>query len=179
MPAGNTLGKGVLAQIRLGDGLATQVRPLTNAMGLSYTISSSQKAQSCPLTYSIQVGNVAPMLLYYLIAPGGAFAINGDATIVAPDVAQHVPRPVTARTLIAEPLLQGYKSMNWNYQVLQLAEYSQLLSYYNPQSPVVLLTYPDETGTWQQCEAVMHPPQYGSQKTLYYYDVVLTFTRLT
>lgn len=174
----NPLGRGVLAQDRFGDGSSLGLRPLTQAMGLTYTISASKYSVAMGLTYTIQKANTASMLLYYVISPLAQFALNGDASIISPDKVTYTPRTVTARTLSANPLLQGYTQMTWTYSKLQLAEYQHLLSFYNPQATVVLVTYPDDNGTWQQQNLVMHPPQYGSQTTVIFNDVALIFTRM-
>jgi hypothetical protein len=172
------LGKGALAQVRLGDEQTTNSRPLSAALGLTCTISASQYSAALGLTCTIQRANVASLLLYCVIVPASAFAINGDGTIIAPDQITYTPRDVVGRTLSANPLLQGYASMTWNYSKLQLAEFTQLLSYYNPLSPVVLVTSPDENGNWIQQQLVMHPPTYGSQSTVIMNNVALTFTRM-
>ena len=172
------LGQGALAQVRYGDEQTTNSRPLSQALSLSCTISSSQYNAALGLTCTVQRANVASLLLYCVIAPPSAFAINGDGTIIAPDNITYTPRDVVGRTLSANPLLQGYMSMTWNYSRLQLPEFTQLLGYYNPQNPVVLVTYPDENGTWTQQQLVMHPPTYGSQSTVIMNNVALTFTRM-
>lgn len=178
MPAGNTIGQGVLAQVRYGDEQATALRPLTQAIGLSYTVSTSRFAAPLALAYTIMRPNVASMQLFYTIAPLVPFAINGDSTIVKPDQMVHSPRPVVARTLIAGPQIQGYKTVTWTYSVLQLAEYNHLISFYNPRNPVVLLTYPDENGVVVQRNATMHPPAYGTQTTVTMTSVSFIFTNI-
>ncbi len=174
----NPLGAGTLGMARQGDEQMTSVRGHTAALPISYSICISLHAASVALTYTIERNNVAQLLCYYLISPTGAFSINGDATIIAPDQITYTPRPVAQRTLLAGAVLQGFKSMTWQYSTLQLAEWMHLVSYYNPQSPTVTLTYPDETGTWVQRQAQMLPPNYGQQETVVLSGASFTFTGL-
>lgn len=178
MPLGNTLGQGILAQVRPGDEQSTGLRPLYNTVGLSYTLSISQYTQSLSLTYTIQKAGRTALLLFYFIQPTSQFAINSDNTIIAPDKVVYNPRSVVGHTLLAMPVIQGLESMIWSYSVLEQSAYQHLLSFYNPQNPTVLLTYPDKHGVWQQRQATMRPPAYGTATTVVYTDVVLTFTRL-
>ncbi len=174
----NPLGVGTLGMARLGDEQMTLSRGRTSVLGVSYSISVSLHAASVAVNYSVQKNNVTPLLVYYLISPLSVFSINGDATIIAPDQITYTPRPVTARTLLAGPILQGYKTMTWQWTTLQLSEWQHLASFYNAQSPGVTLTYPDETGTWVQRAVTMIPPQYGQQQTVVLEGMSMTFTGL-
>lgn len=147
-------------------------------MSVQYTIVSTQFGVAVPVTYTIERANVSPLLLYYLITPPANFAINGDGSIIAPDQLIYTPRPVAGRTLIAGPLLQGYEQMTWIYTTMQPAEFTHLLSFYDPTNPVVTLTYLDKTGTWVQRRAYMHPPTYGTRETVAVNGVSLVFTGL-
>lgn len=173
------IGKHILGGARIGDGATAFRIGRSRSLALTYTISVSRYAVPLSLTYTIEKKNVAPLLLYYLITPPSSFAINGNGAIVRPDSITYTPRQVSARTLLGGPLLQGYTQMVWNYSVLQWAEFQTLVQYYNPQSPLVTLTYPDEHGTWVQRQVVMTPPTYG---TMIAGQVVtgisFTFTRL-
>lgn len=172
------LGRGLLGQERFGDQGSTATIPRPNALGVTYTISLSGNWSPLQVTYTVQAANVAPLLVYYLITPPSRFAINGDGSIVRPDQVAYIPRPVASRSLVGGPFLQGYKTMSWTWTTLQVAEFNKLIGFYNPQSPIVQITYPDETGTWVQRQAVMLPPQYGTQSTISVSDVVFTFSRL-
>jgi hypothetical protein len=180
MPLGNTLGRGVLGQVRLGDeAQATTLRPLGAALSLSYSISVSQHNAALTLTYTIERDNVGPLLLYYTICPTPAFSINGDATIISPDKVTYTPRSVVGHTLLGMPVLQGYATLTWSYSALQQDEYAYLVAFYHEGNPTVLITYPDDMGVWQQRQAVMRPPVYGTASTVVYSNVSLTFSRLT
>lgn len=174
----NPLGRATFGMARLGDLSMTATRGHALPLGLSYVISPSKYAKPFGVTYVIQKANVGVCLLYYLITPPSNFAINGDGTIIAPDQVTYTPRPVVGRSLLANPLLQGYSTMTWAYSVLQLSEYNHLLSFYNAQSPKVLLTFPDNTGTWVQRNANMLPPAYGLLETVQVTNVSLVFTGL-
>lgn len=176
--SGNPLGQGVFGQARLGDEQNTNVFPRRNALGITYTIVQSQHSTSLALSYTLQRNLRAPLVLYYLIGPTLAFAINGDTTIVAPDQITYTPRPVTNYALSGQPLLQGFKTMAWTWTTIQEPEAMHLLSFYDPQNPQVLLSYPDETGTWVQRQVFMLPPNYGAQETVSVTGLVLTFTGL-
>lgn len=169
------LGQGMLAQARIGDGLASGLRPLTQSVGITYTIANSQHSEAVGLTYTILKGGSATALLYYTITPAPVFSINGDGSIIAPDQLTYVPRSVVARTLVAQPLLQGYEQMTWYYSALQVFEAQHLLSFYNPDSPQVLLTYPGEDGLWIQRQVAMLPPNYGSWETITVMGLTLNF----
>ncbi len=174
----NPLGAGTLGMARLGDEQMTLSRGHTSVLGVSYTISVSLHASALSVNYTVQKNNVAPLLVYYLISPLSVFSINGDATIIAPDQITYTPRPVTARTLLAGPILQGYKTMTWQWTTLQLPEWQHLISFYNPQSPGVTLTYPDETGTWVNRQVELLPPNFGQQQTVVLEGASMTFTGL-
>ena len=173
--AGNPLGHGVLAQARLGDESMVATRGLVASLSLSYTITFSKYAVALPLTYTVQRSPNNPLLLYYVISPTSAFAINGDSTIIAPDRITYTPRPVSARTLLAEPIIQGYRVMNWLYSAIEPQNWSYLVAYYNQQSPVVTLTYPDDRGNWAQTQARMLPPSWGSWETMLVSGASLSF----
>ena len=169
------LARGVLAQARTGDGLETQLRPLTNALSVSYTISLSKYGVAFSATYVVENANVAPLLLYYQVAPPADFTINGNGFIVQPDQVTYTLRPIANRTLIGGPLLQGVPQVIWTYSVMNIDEFDLLIGFYNPQSTLVTITYPDENGAWVQRKAVMVPPTYGSRQTTMVYGVALTF----
>lgn len=166
-------------QTRYGDGSTNALYPHVAALPITYTISISKYASALPITYTLQKAHTASLLIYYLVTPVGDFAINGDSTIIRPDRITYTPRPVSARTLLGSPLLQGYQSMTWTYSVLRWSEFQQIIQYYNPLSPTVVLTYPDQNGTWMQKSVVMHPPNYGDMTIgQVVVDVALTFTRI-
>lgn len=178
MSTTHPLGNGMIGQVRLGDELASNLRPLTTAIPVTYTITFSKYAEAVGVTYTIQAPNTAIMQVYYVVAPPQHFAINSDATIIAPDQVQYNPRSVLARSLLATPLLQGYETMIWTYTVLQEHEAQHLLSFYNPLSPQVLLTYPDDNGVWVQRTASMLPPNEGQRETVTISGLTLTFLLL-
>jgi hypothetical protein len=173
--AGNPLGNGVLAQARLGDESMVTTRGLSVGLPISYTVSISKYGAGLPLSYTVQRSPNNPLLLYYVISPTSAFAINGDSTIISPDRITYSPRPVTARTLLAEPIIQGYRVMNWQYSTIEPDKWAHLVSYYNPQQPVVTLTYPDDRGSWAQTQARMLPPVWGSWETMLVSGASLSF----
>ena len=167
MPATkHPLATGMLGEIRVGHQLASGLRPLTSAVPVTYTIANSQHSATTRVTYTVLKGGSSTIQVYYTCTSTSVFSINGDGTIIAPDQVTYTPRPVVAHTLIAQPLLQGYRMMTWTYTVLQEFEAMHLLSFYNPVSPMVLLTYPDENGLWVQRQASMLPPNYGQQETV-------------
>lgn len=163
---------------RLGDLSTSGVRAYRDGLATVYTITQAGNGAPLAVPYRIEGMGVAPILVYYLTVPPAGFTINGDSTIVSPDQVNYIPRPVTGRTLLAGPLLQGFRTMTWTWSVLQRPEAEHLFSFYDPQHPWVLLVYPDETGTWRQVRAAMLPPQYGAQETVSVTNVVLTFTGL-
>jgi hypothetical protein len=169
------LGQGMLGQGRVGDGLASGIRPLSQALGLTYTIANSQHSQALGLTYTILKGGSANLLLYYTITPNPVFSINGDGSIIAPDQLTYVPKNVVARNLVAQPLIQGYYQIIWSYTNLQVFEAQHLLSFYNPANPQVVLTYPDEDGLWVQRQASILPPNYGSWETVSVLGLQISF----
>jgi len=169
------LALGILGADRLGDGSGSTLRLLTSSLGLTATISTSQYGVALGLTATIVSPFARPLLLYSLITPLFGFSINNDQTIIAPDQMTFPLRPVTARTLLGGPQLQGFEQVVWSYTILQLGEYAHLLSFYNPQSPQVTIVFPDKTGTWVKRAAVMRPPAYGTQTTVVVTGVVLTF----
>lgn len=178
MTPGNTLGEATLAMTRLGDGAASSQRPNVHAILLTYDIVTSQYSEPFLLTYTVEAANIAQVFLYYLVTPTIAFNIDGDSSIISPDQITYTPRTVANRSLVGTPQLQNYKSMTWAWTVLQINEYTTLIAHYNPLNPIVTLVYPDETGTWVQRQAVMHPPAYGTQTTQIVNNVTITFTRL-
>lgn len=161
---------------RFGDGLRISLLPKQNALGISYVITPSMYASPIPASYTIQRPNTVPLLAYYLITPPSRFSINGDGSIIRPDQINYALRPVTARTLLAGPILQGYETMTWTYSVLSWSEWNRIISHYSPASPVVTLVYPDATGTWAQRQATMHPPAYGTMQTFLIYNATLSFS---
>jgi hypothetical protein len=169
------LGSAVLGQTRLGDGSETMLRPRATPLLLTYTVTQSKYAQPLAITYTVERRNVAPLLIYYAISPATNFAINGNGAFISPDQVTYTLRPVANRTLIGGPLLQGVPQVTWTYSVLQIDEFDTLIAFYNPQNPLVLLTYPDETGTWQQRQAIMQPPTYGTRQTIAVYNVAFPF----
>lgn len=172
------LGQLLYGQARYGDGSTVSLLPRLNALSISYVISPSKYTVPLGITYTVEYGNTTPLLIYYLITPPSNFAINGDGSIIRPDRITYTPRPVTARTLLGGPYLQGYRTVTWSYTVLQWTEFQQIISHYDPTNPVVTLTYPDETGTWVQRSVVMHPPQYGDMTNFIISNVILSFTRI-
>jgi|SRR4029077_1880191 len=175
----HALGQGMMGSERYGDGLSTGIRPLTQVLGLTYTATQSQYGAAIGLTYSAQAPNVGILQLYFQVTPAQDFAINGDTTIVSPDQVTYTPIPVVARTLLANPIIQGYKVMIWTYTLLQLPEAQYLLSFYNPTSPLVVLTYPNDDGIWVQRRASMLPPGQGNRETVEVEDFSLSFLLLT
>lgn len=173
--AGNPFGKGLLGQVRYGDELAGGVLPRSAALGLSYSIATSKYSVAMGLTYTVQVANVGILQLYYQITPATAFALNGDASIVAPDQVTYTPRQVYAHDLLASPLFGGFAGVTWTYSTILPQEAQHLLSFYDPTNPVVLLTYPSEDGIWIQRQATMIPPNYGSRETVTVQGLVLSF----
>lgn len=173
-----TAGTSVYGLARFGDGLAISISPKKNAMGISYTITPSQNAQPLGITYTIQKANTAPLLLYYLITPPTNFAINGDGFIKKPDRVTYTPRPVVSRTVIGGPILQGFPLLVWSYAILSWSDLQSFAKYYDPNNPIVTIIYPDETGTWVQRQAVMHPPSFGDMVTMLVTNVVLSFSVL-
>lgn len=174
----NPLGQGMLGQSRLGDGSTSARRGYTQALAVTYRASGSKYAAALGVTYRAQKANTAPLLVFYTAIPLSVFSINGDATIVAPDQVTYTPRPVAARTLFGQPLLQGYRTMTWTYSELRQAEWKYLVSFYNPASPQVLVTYLDEHGIWVQRQVEMLPPTYGTQQTVEVQGAQLSFTGL-
>lgn len=172
------LGRGMIGQVRLGDELASGLRPHSAALLATYTITGSQYGRALSATYTIQATQAAVLLAYYTIAAPSFFAINGDATIIAPDQVTYIPRSVSAHTLLAQPLLQGYENMVWTYTQLQQAEAAALLAHYDPTNPQVVLTYPNADGLWVQRTVSMLPPNYGVQETVSVSGLTLTFLLL-
>ncbi len=173
--ATNPVGKGVIGQVRYGDELTAGALSRTASLGISYSIAGSKYSVAMGLTYTVQHSNVGILQLYYLITPATSFAINGDATIVAPDQVTYTPRQVVAHDLLASPLLGGFAVVTWTYTMLLQPEAQHLLSFYNPLNPVVLLVYPSEDGIWVQRQATMVPPNYGSQETVSVQGLTLSF----
>ncbi len=168
---------GIYLPARMGDlSLAANApRPLKTPLQLSYSIATSLHAAAMGLSYTISSHNRLALLLYYHITASGTFAINGDSTIVSPDEVTYPLRPVVNRTLLGGPILQGYLQVVWSYSTLQWSEFAAIIKYYNPQSPQVTITYPDQSGAIVQRAAIMRPPVYGTQSTLTVSGVVLTF----
>lgn len=160
---------------RLGDGLESTLRPHAIALALTYTVVISKYAVPLQITATVERRDVAPLLLYYLVTSPSDFAINGISSIVQPDHVTYTLRPVVGRTLIAGPLLQGVPMVVWNYAVLSVDEFNAIINLYNPQNPLVTITYPDENGTWLQKKAVMEPPSYGNRQTMFVFDLALSF----
>lgn len=172
------LGTFIYGSPRYGDNLGIALYPRINALGITYTISPSKYGAPMALTYTIQRPHTAPLLIYYLVSPPSQFSINGDSSIINPDQLSYVPIPVSARTLLASPILQGLKGVTWVYTVLAWSEFNRIIAHYNPASPIVMIGYPDEYGTWVQRSAVMHPPSYGQMQTMYVYNVSFSFSIL-
>lgn len=173
-PLGHVIG----GQTRLGDGSSTLLHPLTNAIPVTYTISSSQYAAVATVSYTTMAANVQSCRVYYTVSAQPFFAINGDASIVAPDQVVYTPRPVSGRTLVGTPQLQGYITMTWQWSVMMVEEWSKIIQYYNPFNPTVFITYPDDNGQWVQRQATLHPPTYGTQSTISVSGASLNFTHL-
>ncbi len=169
------LGTWIYGQPRYGDGLGISLLPRKQAMGITYSISPSKYAVAMGLTYTVQRPHTAPLLLYYLISQPSQFSINGDSSFVNPDQITPVPIPAVARTLLASPILQGMKVITWTWSVLAWSEWQKIIAHYNPNSPIVTIGYPDETGTWVMRQAVLHPPTYGQMQTMYVYAAALSF----
>jgi hypothetical protein len=168
----------IFGQPRYGDELGISLLPRVNAMGLSYIIVASKYAVPMGLTYTIQRPHTAPMLIYYLIVPPSNFTINGDGSIINPDQMNYGPRPVVARSLLATPIEQGLDAVTWSWAILSWPEYKQIVSHYNPVSPIVTIGYIGEDGNWAQRQAVMHPPTYGHMETMLFYDTSILFSIL-
>lgn len=176
--AKQALGTGVFGLDRLGDGNQNLLVPQRNALLVSWTTQISKYSKPLSVTWTVQRPNASALLVYYLVTPTPDFAIDGDTSIIKPDKITYTPRSVSGRTLVGGPVLQGYALMSWQYSVLTWPEWNQIISHYNPLDPVVLLTWPDEYGTWQQKNVVMLPPTYGGMTTTLISGAVLTFTRL-
>jgi len=164
---------------RLGDGLGFSLLPRINALGVSYSISPSKYAVPLSLTYTVQRPHTAPLLIYYLVAPPSRFSINGDSSIVRPDRMTPGSRPVTARTLLASPIIQGFETVTWSYSTLLWAEFQQIIGHYDPTNPIVIIGFPDQSGSWVLRKAVFHPPAYGEMQTMLIYNVSLSFSILS
>ena len=177
MPAGTKypLGQGLLGEVRPGDELQNGILLRAAALSLTADIAASQHSAAIIISGRISLTDAAPLLLFALLLPGGAFAINGDSSIIAPDQVNYIPRGVAARTLLGGPILQGFPQVVWTYSTIMRSEFAAILKYYNPQSPAVTLTYPDQGGTWVQRRAIMRPPTYGTQWTVSISGLVLTF----
>jgi hypothetical protein len=176
--AGSTSALWILGVSRFGDGLGIAYYPRTNTLSLSYTASPSKYSVPMGVTYTIQRYHTSILMLYYLVAPPSRFSINGDSSIIRPDQMTPVLRPVVARTLLAAPVIQGFEGVTWTYSVLQWSEFNQIISHYNPNSPIVTIGFPDKTGTWVLRQAVFHPPVYGEMQTKLIYNVSLSFSIL-
>lgn len=176
--AKQALGTGVFGLDRLGDGNQNLLVAQRNALAVTYSIVPFKYNVPLTVTWTVQRAAASALLVYYLVTPTPDFAIDGDTSIIKPDKITYTPRSVSGRTLVGGPVLQGYSVMSWQYSVLSWSEWNQLISHYNPLDPVVLLTWPDEYGTWQQKNVVMLPPTYGGMTTLLVTGAVLSFTRL-
>lgn len=176
--AGTTSPLWILGVSRFGDGLGIAYYPRNNALNLSYTASPSKYSVACGVTYTIQRYHTSILMIYYLVAPPSRFSINGDSSIIRPDQMTPTPRPVVARTLLASPVEQGFESVTWNYTVLSWPEFNQIISHYNPNSPIVTIGFPDKSGTWVLRQAVFHPPAYGEMQTKLIHNVSLSFSLL-
>lgn len=178
LSAPQTLGSFALGMARLGDDEQVLSRQRTSVLSTSATLSSSKYALGLATSATIQRNHIAQVLTYCLVTTQGSFSLNGDTTIVAPDQVTYTPRAITGRTLLAQPLLQGYKTMQWYYSTIEPQEWQKLVSFYNPQSPTVTVTYLDENGIWVQRQAELLPPNYGQQQTVVVSGAFLTFTGL-
>jgi hypothetical protein len=169
------VGKFLPALSVLGNGGYTFQRPVSQALQISYTIGISKYTSALQISYTIEKKHVTPLMLYYEIAPATTFALNSDEHIIKPDHITYTPAPVTGHTLIGGLLIQGYRQMTWTYAALRWSEFQHLLSFYNPQSPRVKVTFLDEYGNWVTQSLMMRAPTYGSQQQMMIYDVSLVF----
>lgn len=175
MPQKTVIGQSLFGLARFGDGRFTFRLATSKACQITYSIGASKYQSSLALSYTIERKGVVPLFLFYRIAAATVFSINGQTGFIRPDHIIYTPHPVVGYTLLGAPLLQGYQSMSWSYVALRMNEYATLLAFYNAQQPEVLVTYPDENGTWQQRNLVMYPPSFGSQQQTMLYGVTFTF----
>lgn len=175
----HTLGSNLLGADRLGDLKNGASLGYAAPLSVTYTIAVSKYNSALPVTYTVQRSPSSSLLVYYIVTGPSSFTMSGDSYIVSPDQIVYTPRQVTARTLLGGPILQGYSSMTWTWSVLTWNEYQRIIGKYDPHNPVILIAYPDQTGTWQQRKAAMHPPVYGTMgvgQTIQ--DLQITFYKL-
>jgi hypothetical protein len=107
------------------------------------------------------------------------FLINSDGSTPQPHNMRHIPRPEVGTSLSGKPIKQGYASLEAQYVILPYGKMSKLFSLYDPNNPVVTITYDDPiTGQSVTRSAVMHEPTIGSRETLYHKEVSVIFTRI-
>ncbi len=175
----NALGQIIEGPERLGDGSGTPPNLAGNGLAVSYIV-QPLGVNGLAITYSvIASGNNGLLVSYTVVPPITKFSINGNTSIPAPQrIDYNPPAPIGYDLSGIEPK-QGYTSICWNYDVILDSDIGALMALYNPNSPGVVIVFPDETGQWRQASAYMLPPVLGTRATVVHSGVQLCFTHIT
>ena len=109
------------------------------------------------------------------------FLIDSDTDTPRPvgDI-KHINAKHLGTSTYGWPTQGEHISLVARFPVLTYAQMHWLVSKWDPNNPEVTVSYDDPiTGTYVTQSAIMHEPQEGSRSTMFYYDVAVTFGRLT
>lgn len=112
---------------------------------------------------------------YWTALPALGFTING-VSVRAPQHLVYTPRQTLGRDLQGITITQGSTTLLWQYDLLTDADMATLMALFNPTSPQVTITYPNELGFWVQKTAYFNNFTLGERRTVLHYNVALTFT---
>jgi hypothetical protein len=147
-----------------------------------------------PITGGVSVGGGFAALSNVVVNPlagiyGGTYGYVLDTTIRAPTQISYTPAPEIGIDGIGVPIVRGYPSFVWTYNLLAPQYWYQLIAIWKQSARVppgfeylVLLQYPDtitSSGTLIRTLARMEPPVCSNGRTVSVFEgVQLTFRYL-
>jgi hypothetical protein len=172
----NPLGKQGFGGYDFGNGVGHSWQKFFAALPISYA--TVAYASTCLITYAIQVPAIASLMLTYQIAPLITdFSING-VLVARPNTMNYGLPGTIGSDIDGVPIIQGYASVSWQYDVLSDSAIGLLMALYNPVLPEVTITYPNEMGSWVTKKAMFTPPVLGTRSTVIHSSVTLTFIHI-
>lgn len=167
------------AEGRLGDLSATLQFPTSKALLITYTIRPEGGA-GLLINYTVEPFGAAAIPIVYWVTPAiQDFSINGTVLLARPTNHYYTFPAQVGYDQMGVPEKQGWTTVVWEYDVMLDTTIAQLMSFYNPQSPEVVITYPNELGFWTQKQAMMQPPDLGTRQTIEHDSVKFTFTHIS
>ncbi len=166
------------AEAEFADGLGSFRYAGAVGIPVSYTV-LPPGSKGIIVNYDVQVHTGAAVPVVYRVAPILTdFSING-VTVPRPHHLDYTIPQQIGFDQLGVPIIQGRTQVTWAYEVMLDDGIATLMALYDPANPQVLITYPNELGSWVAKEAMWQPPSLGTRSTIEHKGVTLTFTHIS